>query len=140
MNSIKFIVTIMFLILLIWGPIFYSLEYWLIIRILYLVLIPTLSWFLLQWLWGIWKPSHRVEIKLERTLAFLTSLILFSLAIIEFMSDSHLGNTLWVRSIEGREAVGEDIILDGPNWATVIILLIGSGFSLWLGFVNKEKN
>jgi len=122
---------------MIWGPINYSSQYGLILRIIYLIVIPIIVWFLLKWVWILWEPNDKSEIRLENILAFLTTIILLIMALYEFMSATHVGNTLWVRSPDGMEAVGDDIILPGPDWGSIIILLLCSGISLWFGITNK---
>ena len=141
MTSQKYLVGIVFLVLLIWGPIDHSWPSWLAIRISYLILIPVIGWFLLKWIWRIWQPSTELEDRLIRALASITSGVLLVLAILELMSDTHIGNTLWIQTREGREAVGDDIIVQGPNWGASIILFVLAVLTFWYSiYKEKEKN
>ena len=56
------------------------------------------------------------------------------LAILEAKADSHYGNTMWTPD---GEAVGEDIVLKGPNWGNVLLLSIVAGFALWFSVAKK---
>lgn len=139
MASQKYLVGVVFISLLVWGPIDHSWPAWLVIRISYLIVIPVIVWFLLKWIWRIWQPNPDLEERLIRALVSATSGALFVLAILELMSDTHIGNTLWIQTREGREAVGEDIILRGPDWAAVIILFVLCAISFWYSISRREE-
>lgn len=139
MTSQKYLIVIVFIALLIWGPIDHSWPSWLFIRISYLILAPIVVWFFLKWIWNMWQPNNETEDRFERALAGATSGVLFVLAILELISDTHLGNTVWAQTREGREAVGEDIILRGPSWGTVIILFILSALTFWYSISKREE-
>ncbi len=94
MTSQKYLVGVVFIFLLIWGPIDHSWPAWLVIRISYLIVIPIIVWFLLKWIWRIWKPNTEAEDRLTRALVSATSGALFALAIIELTSDTDIGNTI----------------------------------------------
>ena len=136
----KYLVGVVFISLLIWGPIDDSWPSWLVIRISYLILIPIIVWFLLKWIWRIWQPNKEGEDRLIRALTSATSGVLFALAIFELMSDTHIGNTMWIQTREGREAVGDDIILRGPNWGAVVILFILCALTFWYSISKREEN
>lgn len=57
MESRKYIVGLVFVVLLIWGPLDHSWPAWLAIRIAYLILVPLGVWFLLGWIWRNWQPD-----------------------------------------------------------------------------------
>lgn len=137
MNFRNYLVATIFIILLICGPIDHSWPGWLAIRISYLILIPILFWLLLSWIWNSWQPSKKIETTLERILFGLICVALFTLAILEATSKTHIGNTLWVRTREGMELVGDEIVLEGPDYGTVIILITIALFVLWFGVVKK---
>jgi hypothetical protein len=94
MTSQKYLVGIIFLSLLIWGPIDHSWSVWLVIRISYLIAIPVIVWFLLKWIWKIWQPNLETEDRLIRALVSATSGGVFVLAIFELTSDTNIGNTI----------------------------------------------
>jgi len=123
MSSRKYIVGVVVVALLIWGPIDHSWPAWLAIRTGYLIAIPLATWFLLGWIWRVWQPDAAAENRLERALAGATGGVLMALGIIRAMADTHVGNTMWVRTRDGMEAAGDDIILPGPDWIVVIMLI-----------------
>lgn len=139
MTSQKFIVGIVFIALLIWGPIDHSWPAWLAIRISYLIVFPVVIWFFLKWIWIIWQPNTELEDRLIRAIASATSGVFFVLAILELVSNTHIGNTMWIQTREGREAVGDDIILQGPDWVAAIILFILCAISFWHSISSREE-
>ena len=139
MSCRKYLVGVMVFALLVWGPIDYSWPSWLAIRIAYLIAIPLAIWFLLAWIWRVWQPDAASENRLKRVLAGATAGALLVLAIFEAMADTHVDNTKWVRTYDGMEAVGDWIILPGPDWVTVVILLAASGFSFWISISKTES-
>lgn len=139
MNSRKYIVGVVFVSLLIWGPIDHSWTLWLLIRTTYLILIPLLVWFLLKWVWSFWQPSIESEDRLERALASATGGVLFVLAIIEATAKTHIGNTLSIQTRDGIEDVGDYIILQGANWGGALILFIIAAFAFWYSISKRES-
>jgi len=139
MGSRKYIVGMVAVALLIWGPLDRSWPAWLAIRTAYLILVPLAIWFLLGWIWKRWQPDPATERRLQRSLAGATAGVLLVFAVMEAMSDTHLGNTMWVSDGHGgKEAVGDDVVLPGPDWGNVLMLLGGSGFAFWLS-ISKSK-
>ena len=94
MTSQKYLIGVVFISLLIWGPIDHSWPSWLAIRISYLIVIPVIVWFLLKWIWRIWQPNTEAEDRLIRALVSATSGVLFVLAIFELTSDTNIGSTI----------------------------------------------
>jgi len=138
MTSQKYLVGVVFIALLIWGPIDHSWPAWLVIRISYLILIPIIVWFLLIWIWRVWRPNAEAEDRLVRALTSATSGVLFLLASLELMSDTHIGNTSWIQTPEGMESVGDDIIVHGPDWGAAIILFVLCALSFWYSISSRE--
>jgi len=126
-----------FAVLLIWGPIDHSWSAWLAIRIGYLILVPLIVWFLLGWIWNYWRPNNKLEITLERFLSGIICIALFVLAVLEAISKRHIGNTQLIRTRDGMEAVGDDIVLQGPDWGNVFVLVVIAVFVLWFGVLKK---
>lgn len=135
----QYLVAVIFIALLIWGPIDHSLKGWLIIRSAYLIIVPLLFYFLLVWIWNRWEPSEKVENILERTLSGLISGFLLLMAIFEATLNEHVANTKWIQTRDGMEAVGDDIVVSGPNWGNVVMLIIISIVVFGIG-VMKRKN
>jgi len=138
MNFRRYLIIVIIISLLIWGPIDHTWPAWLAIRLGYLVLIPLTVWFLLRWLWNIWEPNTHVEEALERILSGLVASFLFLMAIFEFKSNTHIGNTAWIRTRDGMEAVGDDIVLNGPDYGNVVVLTGIALFFVWHS-VSKRK-
>jgi hypothetical protein len=141
MGSRKYITGVVAVALLIWGPLDHSWPAWLAIRTAYLILVPLATWFLLGWIWRRWQPDSETETRLQRSLAGATAGILLVFAIMEAMSDTHIGNTMWVSDGHGgREAVGDNIVLPGPDWGQVLMLTAASGFAFWLSIAKGKPN
>ena len=134
---INYLATTIFVALLIWGPIDHSRPAWFLIRIGYLIFIPLLVKAALNWVWKHWLPNKKAENALERVLSAIICLILFTIAIIMTTSKTHIGNTLWIRTREGMEAVGDDIILPGPDYGTIFFLILIALLFLWFGVFKK---
>lgn len=139
MSSRKYLVGVLVVALLIWGPIDHSWPAWLVIRIGYLIAIPLAAWFLLGWIWRLWQPDVASENRLERALGGATGGVLVVMAILAAMADTHIGNTMWVRTRDGMEAVGDDIVLPGPDWGSVIMLIAAAGFAFWFSIAKRES-
>lgn len=127
-----------YVILLIWGPIDHSWPYWLVIRIGYLHLIPLLVWLLLGWVWNRWQPSDKIENTLERTLSGLICITLFTLAILEATSKTHIGNTKTIRTRDGMEDVGDYIELPGPDYGQALMIAVIALLVLWFGVLKRR--
>jgi hypothetical protein len=138
MNSRKYLVGVIVAVLLVWGPLDHSWPAWFAIRMGYLIGVPVAAWFLLGWIWRLWQPDKATEIRFERTLSGATGGIFVVLAILEATADTHIGNTMWIRTRDGMEAVGDDIVLAGPDWGHVLILLAVAGFAFWFSVAKRE--
>ncbi len=77
--------------------------------------------------------------QISRALAGATGGVFVVLAIFGAMAESHIGNTMWFRTRDGMEAVGDDIVLSGPNWGNVIMLIGAAGFAFWFGIAKRES-
>ena len=137
MNFRNYLAGTILVMLLIWGPIDHSWPAWLAIRIGYLILVPLAIWFLLGWIWNYFQPSSELEVTLERILSGVIFIGLVILGILEATSKTHIGNTQWVRTRDGMEAVGDDIVVDGPSWGNVFIIGIIAVLILWFGVLRK---
>ncbi len=133
----KYLAGVTFVALLFWGPIDYSWPAWLAIRIGYIIVIPFLIWLILGWIWSRWELSPKVEYILTRVLAAMIFITLVVYAILEATSKTHVGNTKWIQTREGMEAVGDDIILTGPDWFNVLIFVAIAAFVFWFGVLDK---
>jgi hypothetical protein len=126
-------------VLLIWGPIDHAWPAWLLIRTGYLIAIPLATWFLLGWIWRVWQPDSATENRLERALGGATGGVFVVMAILAAMADTHIGNTMWVRTRDGMEAVGDDIVLPGLDWGNVFVLIVLAGLAFWFSIAKRES-
>lgn len=139
MTNRGYIVTVVTIILLLWGQIDHSWPFGLAIRLGYLIIIPLVTWFLLGLIWKVWSPDNEAEERLSRTLAGVTSGVFIVMAILAAYSDSHLGNTHVVRSEGGYEDVGDFIMLPGPDWGTVFLYTILACIAFWYSIRDSNK-
>lgn len=133
-----YLIIVLVVALLLWGPIDDSWPAWLAIRTGYLIAIPVAAWFLLKWIWRAWQPDAASEDKLKRVLAAATGVALVVMAINAAMAHTHIGNTMWVRSGNEWESVGDDIVLPGPDWFEVVMFMAAAGFAFWFSIVKRE--
>lgn len=139
MNFRNYLAGTIFILLLIWGPIYNSASNGLAIRVGYLVIIPFTVSLLLGWIWNKWEINDKTEILLNRILSATISVALISLAIIQATSNSHIENNEYIRTNDGMEAVGDDILLRGPNWRNIIVILIIAGIIFWHGVLKRKS-
>jgi hypothetical protein len=134
----KYFIVVIIISLLIWGPINNSWSGWLVIRLGYLILIPTIVWFLLGGIWNKWQLSTKLDNALVRILSSLNCVALLIMAFFETQRETHFENTKWVRTYDGMEAVGEDIMVKGPDWGNAFILIILVALIFWFGVLKKN--
>jgi len=79
-----------------------------------------------------------MEINLERILSGVICIGLLILAVLVATSKTHIGNTQWIRTRDGMEAVGDDILRKGPDWGIVVVLAVLAILALWFGVLKKE--
>ena len=121
------------------GPIDNSWPAWLAIRIGYLILVPLLVWLLIGLVWNYWQPSNKTDTTLQRVLSGTICFALFILAGLEATSKTHIGNTKVIQTRDGMEAVGDDIVLPGPDWGNVFVIMLIAALVLWFGVLRKGK-
>ena len=123
--------------LLIWGPIDHSWTAWLVIRIGYLYIVPLVAWVLLGWIWNRWQLNAKLNSLLNRTLSGIIFIALIVFAIIEATSTTHIGNTQWIRTRDGYEDVGDSIVLQGPDYVIMFVIILFAGLLLWFGILKR---
>lgn len=139
MNFRNYLSAIVFLALLIYGPLDHAWPGWFAIRLGYLILLPYGLWFLMGWFWDIFNINNHQEKVLERLLSVLVGAFLIFQAILKVTAKTHIGNTNWIRARDGMEDVGDDILLRGPDYGNVIILIIIALIFIIYGIFSKEK-
>ena len=112
-----------------------------IINILILIIIPIIFWKLWGYLWIKFNPNEFQIIKFELVLFCLASFMCLVNAIILSFADSHIGNDQYIQTRDGYEAVGNDIIIDGPDTFQIFSLVIFTVIIFIAGINNyKERN
>ncbi len=133
MGPRKYIVGVVAVTLLIWGPGDHSWPAWLLIRMGYLVAIPVAVWFVLGWIWRAWKPDQGAEGRLSRTLAGTTAGVLLIGAILAAQTDHHFVCTDEEQTHDGTECVGDYVLVPGPDFGQAFMLTLAAGFAFWIG-------
>ena len=133
MSVRKYLVGVLAFVLLIWGPIDHSWPAWFLIRALYLIAVPTAAWFILSWIWKVWRPDTSTENRLTRTLAGVTAGALLVGAILAVQTKHHFVCTQEVRTPEGYECVGDYVLVPGSDWGQALILTVAAGLAFWYG-------
>ena len=95
-------------------------------RIACIVGILLTVWFILGWIWRVWEPNAKTEERMERGLAAAIGGVLLVMAVHAQMADTHIGNTKWVYTRDGYEAVGEDVVMLGPDPDIFVMLIMGA--------------
>ena len=120
------------LLLGIYGPVDHSNSSYFLIRLGYLIFFPILIWFGIGWLWKRFNLTERLEQILSRILFFIFGSSMIFLAVLEFNAKTHVGNTQYVQTRDGVEDVGEDIVLNGPDYRLIILYLVVAIFFFWI--------
>lgn len=136
----NYLAVTVFFVLGIWGPIDYTWHHWVLIRIGYMLFIPLIFWILVGLVWDWWELSKKLDDTMNLILSLLVFSTLLTLAFIEARSSFHLGNSKWVTTRDGIEAVGYEIVLPGPDWGEVLILGIVAALILWYGIIKRFRN
>lgn len=138
----EYLTGIIYLVLLIWGPIDHDIEYGIVIRICYLIIIPFLFWLIIRWIWNYFDLNRNVDIILNKILSVLIAFTLVVFAVLETFSNYHIENTQVIQTRFVKEDVGDFIKLPGTDWGNVLFLILGSAFFIWLAFsknVSKSQ-
>jgi ABC-type Na+ efflux pump permease subunit len=104
-----------------------------------LIAVPILVWLFVGWLWDYFLLSDALGEFLGRVLSTIIFAVLVILAILEATAKTHVGNTLWVRTKDGMEAVGDPVLVNGPDWRTVFVLAILAALFLLFGVFRIGK-
>ena len=140
MQSRNVISIALFILLLIYGPI-YDWTGGMIVRISYLIILPSGLWFLLGWLWDKFYIDHDKDQIIERITYGLIGLFLILQGILAFIAKDHIDNTKWIYTRDGYEAVGDDILVQGPDYVISFALIILGLFVVFgLALPGKKNN
>ncbi len=139
MQSRNVISVTLFIVLLIYGPI-YGWTGGMVVRIAYLIVLPYGLWFLLDWIWGYFYIEDYIDNIIERITYSLIGLFLIIRVFIEITAKNHLVNTMWIQTRDGSEAVGDDILVPGPDYhASFAFFALGLIVVVVAAFVRKKE-
>lgn len=138
MSSNYYFSILLFVFLLVWGPLFNSQPYSLIIRISYLILIPVSTNYLILWLWKRFDVSKDFDRFFKRILSIIIGSFLIICAIYYSTIKFHHGNTSVIMTREGLEEVGDDIVIPGVNYGAIFICIFFAYFFFRDAFVKKK--
>lgn len=131
----KFLTGVVAFIVLIWGPVSP-----LALRVAMLVGLPTAAWFLLGWMWRVWRPDDAAEDRLFRTLAGFFAAVLCVGAVLEARRDFHFECTEGMPTRDGFECVGDYERAPGPDLGSALMLAMASAFAFSLGMRRPVEN
>ena len=128
----------LFFILLMFGPIG-DYKYSLLVRLLYVFVIPYfISWFT-PWLLNKLNVSEKAMIVLYRILLTSIGILFVYITIDTSQQTTHWENTKTIMTRDGYENVGDDVEVRGVNWIHVFISSIIALTFLWAGFLKYIK-
>lgn len=108
LESRKYIVGVVAVALLLWGPLDHSWPAWWAIRTGYLILIPLATWHLLGWIFRTWQPDPQIEQKLKTFIsANKDALLAIAVVVMASCAGTYFIAPLYVElqiSLFGREA------------------------------------
>lgn len=119
MGARIYIVGVIVVALLIWGPLDHSWPAWFAIRTGYLIAIPVAASFLLGWIWRMWQPDRATEDRFERALYAGTAGVFVYLAI-----------------LDGKLTHG---VIPHPGWQKVGGYLFFAGIAFWFSVAKRES-
>ena len=130
------ITTIVFIILLLWGPIE---PYGQVVRTIYLVAIPVLLWLVLGYFGSKWKAGELENDRLSRGIAGIIAGVFFVGAYLTATAAYHSECTKEVRTTDGGECVGDYVPVKGPDKFDVLVL-VGLGIaSAWYAITEHKQ-
>jgi hypothetical protein len=108
--------------LLIFGPIDHDSPYGIAVRLGYLVLVPLAVWIGLAGFWRIWRPDRSAEVRLGRALAGTLAGMLLIGSLLASQDEYHLVCTEEVSTGDETECVGDYVPVPGPDAFEVVLL------------------
>lgn len=129
MSVRKFIVGMLAVALLLYGPINHSWPFWLAIRGAYLIGIPTLTWFALLWVWHVWDPSWTHEDRLVRVLSGFVAAWFLAEALRAIRMKHHFMEL----------ASGDNVRIEGPDWFGVLLWGSFAACAVWFGIRYENR-
>ena len=128
----------LFVILLVWGPINHSWQYFWVVHLTTLIVPPYLLFFLLEYLNKRFQLSLEIQKKIEKFFWTGWSVLLIIWAIDIFQTPYHFESTQVIRTRDGMEDVGDSVMLEGADIGGAFILIIMAMIILFFGVYQNN--
>ena len=128
--------TTVFIVILLWGPIDYSIPYWFLIRCATIFIIP---WIIIKIVDRL-KLKVKTEITLIKILSIIITSTLVANAYLAGIKKYHYENDEYIITRDGREYVGDFIKVPGPDYFQVILLLSLAVFVFIFGVAKQKES
>jgi hypothetical protein len=125
-----------FVLLLLVGPIE---PYGVVVRILYLIIIPLAVWYVLKHLGKGWNINSEMNERIQRLIFGMIAGVLFFGSYLSATSRYHIECTYSVQTRDGQECVGDYKSTNGPDWGGAVVLFGGGLVFIWLAVTNKKS-
>lgn len=136
-GNISYIVGVIFVTLMLYGPIFNNS---LLLRIAYLIIVPVAVWSGLRH-WGKkWNMDKVDNDRLSRAISGLLGGVLIVLAVLSLSQKYHSECTEEVQTRDGTECVGDYVTVKGSNKGGAFIEFIFAGFALWHALAKRSED
>lgn len=134
-NNVSLIVVLVFVLLLLFGPIE---PYGLVVRTVCLFFIPLALWALLYFLGGMIPIDNKANEYINRGIYFLITGLLLLGAYFSFTADSHMVCDYVIQTRDGQECVGDYKSVDGSDIGSTFIQIVLAGIAFWMAISKRE--
>lgn len=135
-STINILVGLIFLVLLLWGPIE---PFGIVIRIAYLIILPVLFWLALSYFGRRWDGDKTANERLSRGLAGVLAGVFLIGAILSFTTTRHTECNTTITTYDGYDCVGDYTNVSGPDIGQAALLLGASGLTLWYAVAKRDE-
>ncbi len=136
-NNRNLLVGLLFVVLLIWGPIE---PYGMVVRIAYLIALPALLWLGLGYFGSKWKGDELANDRLARGIAGIIAGAFFIGAYLSFTAPYHTECTQSVQTRDGTECVGDYVTAKGRDVSGAFIQVVFGALATWYAISKHEDN
>lgn len=136
-SNTTFIVVLVFIALMLFGPVE---PYGNLIRICYLIFIPSILWVILHFWGSKWNLDDLHNARINRTLYAIVAASLLVGAYFDFTRSYHLECDQYARTYDGQECVGDYIVVQGADIGGAMIQILFACFAGWLAFFSKTNS
>jgi len=133
----NFLVGLVFALLLIFGPVE---PYGMIIRSIYLIIIPISVYFFLKYFGKKWTMDKISNDYLNRTIVACIAGALLVGAYLSMTANYHTECDQYVRTRDGGECVGDYITVKGSDKSAAFMQVIFAGFAIWYASAKRKES